>query len=200
MKDATRNAFHDTLRDLFGGVLDIIEYDRRDRPGIVETPDRVAKAWAFWTSGYRQCPADVLKQFKDGAERYDTMVLQQGITFYSHCEHHMAPFFGVVHIGYLPAKHIVGLSKLSRVVNIFARRLQVQERLTTDIANALQTGLSPLGVGVVVEARHLCIESRGVEKPGTITRTSALLGQLKDHQQARSEFLTFVNTNRWDGR
>jgi GTP cyclohydrolase IA len=173
---------------------------KASRGGVIETPKRMAKAWAFWTSGYSLCPADVLKQFDDGAENYDAMVVQQGIPFYSHCEHHMAPFFGVVHIGYLPDKRIVGLSKLARVVNIFARRLQVQERLTTEIAQALDEGLKPLGVGVVVEARHLCIESRGVEKPGTITRTSALRGQIHNHAGARAEFLSFVNTNRWDGR
>jgi GTP cyclohydrolase IA len=170
-----------------------------NRSGLSETPQRLADAWCFWLSGYEQKSEDILKQFDDGAEHYDEMIFQAGINFYSHCEHHLTPFFGVVHIGYLPNKRIVGLSKLARIVEIYARRLQVQERLTTQIASALEL-LEPIGVGVVVQARHLCIESRGIQKPGTITTTSALRGAIKTHEQARSEFLSFVQASSWSGK
>lgn len=164
-----------------------------DRPGMKETPCRYLKMMEFLTSGYSQKPEDVLKQFDDGAQDYDEMVFQGGIPLFSLCEHHSAPFFGVAHIGYVPNGKIVGLSKLSRVVEVFARRFQVQERLTCQIASALNEHLSPLGVGVVLRCRHLCMESRGVQKTGTITYTSALHGVFKDKAPAREEFLRFVS-------
>jgi len=156
---------------------------------LLETPSRVAKAWKFWGSGYEQNPADVLKTFEDGAEGCDEMVFVRNIPFYTHCEHHMAPFFGTATIAYLPDKRIVGLSKLSRVLDIFARRLQVQERLTQQVADALMTHLQPLGCGVVITARHLCMESRGVCKQGHDTRSSALRGIFKTERDVRAEFL-----------
>jgi len=159
------------------------------RGGLEETPDRVAKAWAFWMSGYGQDPAAILKTFEDGAEGVDEMVVVKDIPFYSHCEHHMAPIFGTATIGYLPSNKIVGLSKLSRLVNVYARRLQVQERLTCQVADALMTHLQPVGVGVVIKARHMCMESRGVCQQGHHTITSALRGVMKDEPGARSEFL-----------
>lgn len=159
------------------------------REGLTETPARFAKAWAKWTEGYALDPATVLKSFEDGAESYDEMIVQSNIPVYSHCEHHLAPFFGVVHIAYIPTKRIAGLSKLSRVVDIFAHRLQVQERLTTQIAQALSENLSPKGVGVIVECRHLCMEARGIQRQGTTTTTSALLGALR---KARPEFLALI--------
>lgn len=164
-----------------------------DREGLRETPKRVAEAFAFWTSGYGQDPAEVLKSFEDGASNYDEMVFQGGIPVWSLCEHHMAPFFGVAHIGYLPDKKIVGLSKLHRLVEVFARRLQVQERLTTQIADALEENLKPQGVAVVLQCRHSCMESRGVRIAGAVTQTSAIRGAIKDEPEARAEFYTFVN-------
>lgn len=163
--------------------------DDPTRGGLLETPHRVAKAWKFWGSGYGMDPADVLKTFEDGAEGADEMVIVRNIPFYTHCEHHMAPFFGTCTIAYLPNKKIVGLSKLSRVLDIFARRLQVQERLGAQIADALVEHLDCLGCGVVITARHLCMESRGICKQGSDTRTSALRGLFKDDPTVRAEFL-----------
>jgi GTP cyclohydrolase I len=181
--------------DAVGGIEDnirrILQFigDDPTRGGLEETPHRVAKAWEFWGSGYGKDPADVLKTFEDGAEGCDEMVVVRNIPFYTHCEHHMAPFFGTATIAYLPDKRIVGLSKLSRVLDIFARRLQVQERLTMQVADALMEHLKPLGAGVVITARHLCMESRGVQKQGHDTRTSALRGLFKTDREVRNEFL-----------
>lgn len=163
------------------------------RPGLKETPERWAKMMLDLTAGYAQSPKDILKCFEDGAEQVDEMVFQGAIPFFSLCEHHMAPFFGVIHIGYIPRGKIIGLSKFGRLSDIFARRLQVQERLTNQIAEAIQEHAAPEGVGVVIRARHLCVESRGVEKIGTITYTSALRGALKAEPEARAEFLKFVD-------
>jgi GTP cyclohydrolase IA len=162
------------------------------RQGLQDTPHRYVEAWKFWTSGYTQDPNEVLRTFEDGAEKYDEMVLVRDIPIYSHCEHHLAPFFGKAHIAYIPDGRILGLSKFARLANIFARRLQVQERLTSQIAHALNDALDPRGVGVVIECRHMCMESRGVRAPGTVTSTSCLLGALKDKPEARAEFLQLV--------
>ena len=162
------------------------------RPGLVETPARFAKAWQEWASGYAVKPEELLKSFEDGAEQVNEMVLVRDIPIYSHCEHHLAPFFGVAHIGYIPNGRIVGLSKLVRLAKAFAQRLQVQERLTNQIADALMQGLSPLGVGVVIECRHLCMESRGVERAGATTVTSALRGAMKDAPEVRAELMALV--------
>jgi GTP cyclohydrolase I len=165
-----------------------------DREGLKETPKRYLKAWKEWTSGYNVDPATVLKSFEDGGESYDEMVMVKGIPFYSHCEHHLAPFFGSVTVAYIPNRRIVGLSKLGRVVEIYARRLQVQERMTTQIADALWTHLKPRGVGVVVKARHLCMESRGLSKQGHETVTSALRGEFMEDPKVREEFLNLALT------
>lgn len=159
------------------------------REGLAETPARVAKAWVEWTRGYHQDPREVLKAFEDGAERYDEMVVVHKIPFYSTCEHHLAPFFGTARIGYIPDGRVVGLSKLPRLLDVFARRLQVQERITTQVADALMDVLMPKGVGVVLTARHLCMESRGVCKQGAETTTCALRGVFKDGT-VRAEFLS----------
>lgn len=166
--------------------------DDPDRPGLQETPERWLKAWRHWCSGYDQRPEDVVKLFEDGAQNYDELVFQGSIPFYSVCEHHLAPFWGVAHIGYIPQDRIVGLSKMPRLVEVFARRLQVQERLTQQIAQAMWYHLQPRAVGIVLRCRHTCIESRGVEKIGTETCTSALLGLFKRDTAARAEFLSFV--------
>lgn len=162
------------------------------REGLLDTPARVAKAWDFWTCGYAQDPADVLKVFSDGAEKCDEMVIVKDIPFYTHCEHHMAPFFGTASIAYIPDGKIVGLSKLSRVLQIFARRLQVQERLTNQVADAIEKVLEPKGVGVVIKARHLCMESRGICQQGHQTVTSALRGAMRNNASARAEFMALV--------
>lgn len=159
-----------------------------DRGGLKETPERVARAWQHWTSGYGTDPKDVLKEFEDGGEDYDNMVVVKDIPFYSHCEHHMAPFFGTATIGYIPDGRIVGLSKLSRLLDVFAHRLQVQERLTRQVAHALYDVLRPKGVGVRITARHLCMESRGVKKQGHETVTTELIGVFRD-AAVRAEFL-----------
>jgi GTP cyclohydrolase I len=163
-----------------------------DRTGLTETPARVSKAWKHWTSGYGQDPAEVLKAFEDGAEEYNELIVVKGIPVYSHCEHHLAPFFGKATIGYVPSGKIVGLSKLTRLVDCFAKRLQVQERMTSQIANALMTVLEPKAVGVVVRCRHLCMESRGIRSPGEETVTSAMLGELQPNLAMRTEFLALA--------
>jgi GTP cyclohydrolase I len=160
-----------------------------DRPGLIETPARVTKAWKHWSSGYGQNPADVLKAFEDGAEEYNELIVVRNIPVYSHCEHHLAPFFGKATVGYMPDGKIVGLSKLTRLVECFSKRLQVQERLTIQVANALMENLQPKAVGVVIRCRHLCMESRGIKTAGEETVTSAMLGELQPNLGMRTEFL-----------
>lgn len=171
-------------------VVRLLQFIGEDvtREGLQETPKRVLSAWKSWCSGYGKDPQEVLKIFEDGSEDYDSMVIVKDLPFYSTCEHHMAPFFGTASIAYLPNKSVAGLSKLSRVLDIFARRLQVQERLTTQVAHALQEHLQPKGVGVVIKARHLCMESRGICKQGHETVTSAVLGNFRTDEKVREEF------------
>ena len=159
------------------------------REGLQETPARVAKAWEFWTRGYGMNAAEILKVFEDGAESYDEMVIVKDIPIYSKCEHHLADIFGTATIAYIPDGKVVGLSKLSRLADMFARRLQVQERMTVQIADALHEHLKPKGVGVIMRARHMCMESRGLCQQGHHTITSALRGVMKTDPQARAEFL-----------
>jgi GTP cyclohydrolase I len=169
-------------------LLVMVGEDTR-RLGLVETPKRVVKAWKFWTSGYTMNAAEILKTFEDGAEGCDQMVTVKDIPIYSKCEHHLADIFGTVTISYIPNGKIVGLSKLARLAEMFSRRLQVQERLTNQIADALQEHLQPTGVGVLVRARHLCMESRGICQQGHHTITTALRGVILDEAEARAEFL-----------
>lgn len=182
------------VESLIAELLIEIEGNKAGREGLVETPKRTAKAMMKWFSGYAQDPKDVMKIFEDGANGADEMVIVKDIPFYSHCEHHMAPIFGVATIAYIPNGKIIGLSKLSRLLDMFARRLQVQERLTTQVADALEKHLEPLGVGVMIKARHLCMESRGVEQQGHYTITSALRGVIKSEPQTRSEFMSIANS------
>jgi len=163
-----------------------------ERNGLRETPERVARTLQFLTSGYSKDPKSVLKTFEDGALNYDEMVFEANIPVFSLCEHHLLPFFGVAHVAYIPKGKIVGLSKLGRLVEIYMRRLQVQERMTQEIANAIQSILEPIGVGVVLRCRHLCMEMRGVETVGCITYTSSLKGAMKESASARDEFISFV--------
>ncbi|HEY0702285.1 MAG TPA: GTP cyclohydrolase I FolE [Candidatus Acidoferrales bacterium] len=176
------------VREILG---DLGENPERD--GLKRTPERFEKALRFLTSGYQQDPAKLL----NGAMfdvAYDEMVVVKDIEVYSLCEHHLLPFFGKCHVAYLPNKRVVGLSKVARLVDMFARRLQIQERLTSQIANAIQDQLHPQGVGVIVEARHLCMVMRGVEKQNSTTTTSAMLGAFRDNKQTRDEFLALVNS------
>ena len=166
-----------------------------EREGLQRTPERFEKALRFLTSGYKQDPEKLL----NGAMFsvcYDEMVVVKDIEFYSLCEHHMLPFFGKCHVAYIPNKKVVGLSKVARLVNMFARRLQIQERLTSQIAQTISEQLSPQGVGVIVEARHLCMVMRGVEKQRSEAVTSAMLGVFRENKQTRDEFLSLVRNGK----
>lgn len=163
------------------------------REGLVKTPQRVARAFEYLTQGYTQDPKAIINQAKFTEEDYQEMVLVKDIDFFSLCEHHILPFFGRAHVAYIPKHRIVGLSKIPRLVEVFSRRLQVQERLTTQIANTLMEELDPLGVGVVIRAEHLCMRMRGVEKQNSIVTTSAMLGAFRSQQATREEFITLVN-------
>jgi len=166
--------------------------EKPGRNGLMNTPERVAKALAFMTQGYQQNIDHLLNGALFPIE-YDEMVIVKDIDFFSLCEHHLLPFFGKVHVGYLPNKKVVGLSKIPRIVDMFARRLQVQERLTTQIAETLKSKLDANGVGVVIEAQHLCMMMRGVEKQNTVAVTSSMLGAFRSQQQTRLEFLKLIH-------
>lgn len=181
------------LQGHYEAILELIGEDR-EREGLIKTPERVAKALQFLTQGYTQSPEEVLRSamFR---EEYKQMVIVRDIDFYSMCEHHMLPFFGKVHIGYIPNGYITGLSKLPRVVDIFARRLQVQERLTSEIKECIQRTLNPLGVIVVIEAEHMCMQMRGVEKQHSLTTTSDFTGAFKE-AKTREEFMLHIARSR----
>jgi GTP cyclohydrolase IA len=166
--------------------------DDPEREGLLGTPDRVVKAYGEFFSGYELDPVEALSRTFDEAE-YDEMVVLRDIPLESHCEHHMVPFTGVAHVGYLPNRRVVGISKLARVVDIFAKRLQIQEKLTREIADAIQTVLQPHGVAVVVEATHACMTTRGVRKTGVRMVTSCLLGSFRDDPSTRREFLSMIH-------
>jgi len=162
-----------------------------DREGLLNTPLRVAKAWDFLSKGYRQ---DINKIINNAVfeEEYDQMVAVKGIEFYSMCEHHLLPFFGVAHIAYIPDGKIIGLSKIPRILDMFSRRLQVQERMTQEVANMLQSTLNPKGVAVIIEAQHMCMQMRGVEKKQSYMSTSSMLGIFREDNKTRKEFLDIV--------
>lgn len=162
-----------------------------DRNGLQETPTRVAKALIYLTQGYHQ-DIDTLLNDALFPIQYDEMVIVKDIDFYSLCEHHLLPFFGKCHVGYIPRKHVLGLSKVPRIVDMFSRRLQVQERLTVQIAHTIQEKLHPHGVAVVMEARHLCMSMRGIEKQNTVAVTSEMLGVFRKQRQTRDEFLKLI--------
>lgn len=185
------------MRGMEENVRQILEYmgEEPEREGLLKTPSRVARAFEYLTKGYTQDPKAILNQAKFTEEDYQEMVLVRDIDFFSLCEHHILPFFGRAHVAYIPKHHIVGLSKIPRLVEVFSRRLQVQERLTTQIANTLMEELDPLGVGVIIKAEHLCMRMRGVEKQNSVVTTSAMLGAFRAHQATREEFITLVTSN-----
>ena len=191
--DKKQEEVQQELKKHYEAILSLIGEDPA-REGLVKTPERVAKAMQFLTQGYEQSPEDILRgaMFR---EDYKQMVIVRDIDFYSMCEHHMLPFFGKVHIGYIPNGYITGLSKLPRVVDVFARRLQVQERLTTEIKECIQNTLNPLGVIVVVEAEHMCMQMRGVEKQHSLTTTGDFTGAFKE-AKTREEFMLHIARSR----
>jgi GTP cyclohydrolase IA len=167
--------------------------DDPDREGLLGTPARVVRAYEEWFAGYAEDPRDYLKRTFEEVGGYDEIVLLRDISFVSHCEHHMAPIIGRVHIGYLPRHRVVGISKLARLVDVYARRLQTQEKMTAEIAKCLDAVLKPFGVGVVVEAVHECMTTRGVHKPGVTMATSYMLGIFRTQAKTRQEFLSAIN-------
>jgi GTP cyclohydrolase IA len=167
--------------------------DDPDREGLKGTPARVVRAYKEWFSGYDEDPSDYLQRTFEEVGGYDEMVLLRDIRFESHCEHHLAPIIGSVHIGYLPRNRVIGISKLARLVDTFARRMQVQEKMTAEIANCLNVGLKPHGVGVVVEAAHECMTTRGVHKSDVTMVTSRMLGAFRNQKQTRDEFLSALD-------
>ena len=182
---------HDKVEKLIHELLLELGEDPK-REGLIKTPKRVARSWEYITKGYTQDVQDVI----NGAVFHEDargMVIVRDIEFYSMCEHHLLPFFGVAHIGYIPDKKLLGLSKLPRIVDIFARRLQLQERLTQQIADTLFEILEPKGLGVVMEARHMCMQMRGVEKSQSLTTTSAVLGEFHEDAETREEFLKMIS-------
>jgi GTP cyclohydrolase IA len=164
-----------------------------EREGLKKTPERFESAFRFMTSGYAQDPEKVLNGARFSV-CYDEIIVVKDIELYSLCEHHLLPFFGKCHVAYLPDRQVVGLSKIARLVNVYSRRLQIQERLTSQIAQAIEERLKPLGVGVIIEARHMCMTMRGVEKQGSVAVTSAMLGKFRSDKQTRDEFLSLVKS------
>ena len=168
--------------------------DDPDREGMAGTPARVVRAYEEYFAGYHSDPVEVLERTFEETAGYDEMVVLRDITFESHCEHHIAPIIGKVHVAYLPRNRVVGISKLARVVEIFARRLQIQEKLTTQIADTIEQVLEPRGVAVVVEALHHCMTTRGIHRPGTMMVTSRMLGGFRSDARTRREFLTMIGS------
>ena len=180
--------------EALSAVRTLIAYagDNPHREGLLDTPKRVIDAYEELYSGYRECPADVLERTFGEIGKYDDFVLVRDIAFNSHCEHHMMPFMGKAHIAYKPVDRVVGLSKLARLVDVYARRLQTQEHMTSQIATAIEEILNPRGVAVMLEAEHMCMSIRGVQKPGATTVTSALHGLVRDDPRTRGEFLALA--------
>ena len=181
----------DELKEHYARILTLLGEDP-GREGLLKTPERVAKAMLTLTKGYTMDPHEVLRSAKF-KEEYSQMVIVKDIDFFSLCEHHMLPFYGKAHVAYIPNGRITGLSKIARVVECFARRLQVQERLTVQIRDCIQEALNPMGVAVVIEASHMCMQMRGVEKQGSATTTSAFTGVFLSHPPTRQEFMTLIS-------
>ncbi|MFN8758045.1 MAG: GTP cyclohydrolase I FolE [Tagaea sp.] len=167
-----------------------------DREGMVGTPDRVVRAYEEWFAGYNEDPVDMLARTFEETDGYDEMVVLRDVRFESHCEHHIAPIIGTVHVAYLPAKRVVGISKLARVIDVYAKRMQIQEKMTAQIANTIEEVLQPKGVAVVVQAQHQCMTTRGIHKPGVSMVTSRMLGAFRDNPETRREFLAMIQGSR----
>lgn len=187
LKKPTRPEAEDAIRTLIRWAG-----DDPDREGLKGTPERVVRAYEEWFSGYREDPTKYLQRTFEEVANYDEIVLLRDVRFESHCEHHIAPIIGRVHIGYLPTNRVIGISKLARLVDAFARRLQVQEKMTAEIAQCLEAGLKPQGVGVVIEAQHQCMTTRGVHKTDVTMVTSQMLGVFRTQEQTRVEFLSAI--------
>jgi len=194
LHDAKVEAPQETIAELMRKVIALVGEDP-EREGLRKTPERFEKALKFLTSGYHQNLDSVLNGATFSVS-YDEMVVVKDIEFFSLCEHHLLPFFGKAHVAYLPSKRVLGLSKIARLVNMYARRLQIQERMTSQIADAISEKISPEGVGVIIEARHLCMQMRGVEKQHGQAVTSAMLGSFRHNKQTRDEFLSLVRNRR----
>jgi len=189
MDEEGRDEIREQLAVHYKSVIELLGEDTA-REGLLKTPERIAKAMMFLTKGYEQDPHEILSSaiFK---EDYKQMVIVKNIDFFSLCEHHMLPFFGKAHVAYIPNEHITGLSKIARVVEVFARRMQIQERLTTQIKECIQQSLSPLGVMVVIEAQHMCMQMRGAEKQNSVTTTSDFTG-IFNQAKTREEFINLI--------
>ena len=198
LKNLNRNDLKPSREEAKRAVRTLIKWagDNPNREGLIDTPDRVAKAYEDFFSGYQGDPKGILsKKFKE-VEGYDEMIVLKNIKLESHCEHHMVPFIGEAHVGYLPKNKVVGLSKLARVVQLFSKRLQIQEKLTAQIANTINTVLQPKGVGVIIEASHLCIATRGIYKSESRMVTSRMLGLFRTNSDTRREFLNIIGYNK----
>ncbi len=195
--DKLRSNSHDR-RPAEAAVRNILRHvgEDPDREGLARTPSRVVQAYEYLTSGYTQDPKQVINGALFTEEQYQEIILCRDVDFYSLCEHHLLPFIGKAHVGYLPNHHIVGLSKIPRLVEIYARRLQIQERLTTQIAQTIMDEIKPLGVAVVLEAEHLCMRMRGVEKQNSYVTTSAMLGRFRTHLETRQEFMNLLRNGK----
>lgn len=190
----TREQAEDAVRTLL-----LWAGDDPTREGLLDTPKRVAKSYAEFFKGYEEDPVEILSRTFEETEGYDEMILLRDIRLESHCEHHMVPITGKAHVAYLPGKRVVGISKLARVVDAYAKRLQIQEKLTAQIANTIQEVLQPRGVAVVIEANHQCISTRGVHKPGVSMITSHMVGEFRDNPSTRREFLAMIQTRSCTG-
>jgi GTP cyclohydrolase I len=184
-----------TAEEAVRGILRYIGEDL-DREGLARTPERVARAYEYLTGGYAQDPKKVINGALFTEEDYQEIILCRDVDFFSLCEHHLLPFMGKAHVAYLPNRHIVGLSKIARLVEIYARRLQIQERMTTQIAQTIMDEIKPLGVAVVLEAEHLCMRMRGVEKQNSYVTTSAMLGRFRTHLETRQEFMNLLRNGK----
>ncbi len=193
-RSVTRETAAVSRAEAEAAVRTILRYSGEDpdREGLLETPARVVKAFDEYFSGYTQDPYQILKKTFEETDGYDEMVVLKGVQFSSHCEHHMAPIIGRVHIGYLPDRRVVGISKLARIVEVYARRLQIQEKMTAQIADTLNAVIQPRGVGVVVEAVHHCMTTRGIHKSGVLMVTSRMLGSFRADPATRREFLNMI--------
>jgi GTP cyclohydrolase IA len=191
---ASRMSTRPTEKEAMDAVRTLIRWagDDPTREGLIETPDRVVRAFDEWFAGYREDPAELLSKTFEEMNGYDELVILRNIRFESHCEHHLAPIIGQAHIAYLPDKRVVGISKLVRLVEVFAKRLQIQEKMTSQIAQTINDVMQPRGVGVVIEASHECMSTRGVHKPGLTMVTSEMIGALRNDPSTRREFLAVI--------